>query len=174
MSDEILDSFREDPHLGVGDSAPWLSSATSNDIYRPSGWTFRSGETARICLALARIDPEISATPGAELLIEWFTALSDVTNAVKFYVKLFSFTPGGASAKLNPSSADFTAALDTSVSQVSQGANLLNVASVTIPNGLCVARNKLIGIIERNDSDVADTISGEVKIMDVLFQANKA
>lgn len=177
MAAEIRVPFQMDPHRSVNAKCVREHLSLSNNIYRVPVFFFKTGETARLNITLPVIPPEIHATtPNAKCRIKWGTTLSDTTNAVKWFVKLYSVVWDDAAYTLDPSSGDFSGAngLDTSVTDVSLGAGKPNQCEVTIGNALAVAGRALIGIVERNDGDAGDTLSGSVGIVRVEFIADKA
>lgn len=175
MAGEIVLPFKCEPSKVQNPRCVREQFVGANGIVAIPVWSFKSGETADLVVFLPAIPPEIHAsTPAASIDIEWATLLTDTTNAVKWYVKLYSLIWDNASYTLDPSAADFTAGLDSSVTDISLGASKPNRCSLAIPNAMAVAGRGLLGLIRRNDNDAADTLAGTVGVITPLFVATKA
>lgn len=172
MSEEVAQTFQISPHRTWNPRGYHGHIALANGQINPQAMVCRATESVEFQIVLPRVANDVHlTTPTAKLRISWFTDLTDVTNAVKFYAKLVSIAAGGS---LDPSAASFTAALDGSGTGISSGRGLLNIIDVAIPDALAVRGNTLLGTVRRNDGDAADTLAGTIGIFSVEFIADKA
>lgn len=177
MAAEIRIPFEEFAHPITNNRARRKLFRLTNNIVMPPAWVCRASEHAGIIIYLPIIPPEIKAsTPAGKLRIKWVTALTDTTNAAKFFCKLRVVNPDDAASSYDPSGADFTAHLDSSVTDISKGAGDPNECELAIPDAMLasVQGKELIGLITRNDSDAGDTLAGEIGIVKTYFVADKA
>ncbi len=142
----------------------------TNGIFIPEGWLFRASEHAEYNICIPYL-PKMNATPNGKIRVLWTTAVAG-TNAVKFYIKLREIIHNNASYTWDPSSANFTASLDSSVTTSSLGAALPNISDLAIPGAMLAQGRGLVGTIRRNDADAADTLSGEIIVPKVIFVAD--
>ena len=169
MAGEIDIRFNDWPHPVNNANTTWgydnITSPANTHIRE--GWRMPNSVVSDLNIE-QDVPQGIHATPNGKVQIDWLTASTDVANAVKFFVKLSDVVKN--TDPVNPSTFD----LDTSVTDVSNGAGILNTCEVSITGASLTAGRGLTGVIRRDAGDVGDTLGADVIVVKVRFVADKA
>jgi hypothetical protein len=151
-------------------NANWGQMPSSDSKHNPQG--FRLSYTAAVNVhgeALEEVPDTVAGTPNGKVRIQWLTESSDVSNAVKFQVRVKSLTK-------NTSPIAFTSWDDTlSITDVSNGAGYLNECEVSIATASLAAGQEIILLITRDKpGDAADQLAADVWLRKAVLVADKA